>query len=186
MVVWSKVRVHGDCHVQFEKCRYSVPYGLLHKDLWLRAGEKTVQIYHDQDMASVHPRLRIPGQRSTKETHYPPEAQAYLMADPQWCLEQAERIGENCDEFIEALFAHRVLDKLRAAQGVIRLSGKYGKKRLESACARALEYGATTYRSVKEILEKGLDQEPLSASPELSSVYRGASRFSPTKQERLQ
>lgn len=186
VVVWGKVRVHGDCHVQFEKCRYSVPYSLLHKDLWLRAGEKTVQIYHEQNLAAVHPRLRNPGQRSTRETHYPPEAQAYLMADPQWCLEQAEKIGESCHEFIEALFAHRVLDKLRAAQGVIRLGSKYGKTRLEAACARALEYEASTYRSVKEILEKGLDQEPLSTSRELSSVYRGASRFSPTKQKRLQ
>ena len=25
LVCWAKVKVHGDCHVQFAKCRYSVP-----------------------------------------------------------------------------------------------------------------------------------------------------------------
>ncbi len=26
---WTKVKVHGDCHVQFGKCLYSVPYTLV-------------------------------------------------------------------------------------------------------------------------------------------------------------
>jgi len=49
----------------------------------------------------------------------------------------------------------------RACLGILRLGDRYGSERLEAACARALRIGGTTYRSVKSILEHGLDFEPL-------------------------
>jgi hypothetical protein len=53
------------------------------------------------------------------------------------------------------------LDNLRAAQGIIGLAKKYGPVRLESACGRALHFDNPRYRTVKDILKQGLDQEPL-------------------------
>jgi transposase len=186
LATWVRVKLHGDCHVQFEKCRYSAPFTLTHERLWMRVSENTVQIYHNQALVAVHARLRRPGQHSTVRDHLPPEAKAYLMADPQWCLEQAEKVGECCREVVDELFAHRVLDKLRAAQGILRLGGKYGKRRLEAACGRALEHGAPTYGTVKRILEKGLDQQATPAPPALSPVYNGQANFSQPVQLRLQ
>jgi transposase len=174
---WVKLKLHGNCHIQFEKCLYSAPFTLVHQQLWLRATEKTVQLYHEQKLVAVHARLRKPGVRSTVRDHLPPEAVAYLMQDPQWCLAQAEKMGSHCKELLESLFEDRVLDNLRAAQGVIRLGRRYGAKRLEAACSRALEHDAPTYRAVKHILEKGLDQSPEAASDALSNVYLGNSRF---------
>lgn len=87
--------------------------------------------------------------------HLPPEARAYLMQTPQWCLEHAERIGPMCRELVDQLFASRVLDNLRAAQGVLGLKKKYGPKRLEAACRRAVEHGTASYRAVKSIQERG-------------------------------
>jgi len=186
LAAWVRVKLHGDCHVQFEKCRYSAPFALTHETLWLRASENTVQIYHHQALVAAHARLRRPGQKFTVRDHLPPDAQAYLMADPQWCLEQAEKVGECCREVLDELFAHRVLDKLRAAQGILRLGSKYGKRRLEAACGRALEHGAPTYGTVKRILEKGLDQQISSAEPTLSPVYKGKASFIRPTQLRLQ
>ena len=60
---WSKVKVHGDCHVQHEKCRYSVPYRLVSQSLWLRASETTVRVYRAQELVAIHPRLVRPGWR---------------------------------------------------------------------------------------------------------------------------
>jgi hypothetical protein len=108
----------------------------------------------------------------------PPEATAYLMRDPQWCLTQAAKVGERCQELVEGLFGHRVLDNLRAVQGLLQLQGRYGKRRLEAACARALDHGAGTYRNVKNILEKGLDQQGLALPIALPDAYSGTSRFS--------
>ena len=107
---WAKVKVHGDCHVQYEKCRYSAPYRLVGQSLWLRASETTVRLFREQEMVAIHPRLFRPGQRSTLPEHLPPEALAYSMQDPQWCLRQAQRVGPACHALIEQLFADRVLE----------------------------------------------------------------------------
>jgi hypothetical protein len=110
----------------------------------------------------------------------PPEALAYAMADPQWCLREAENVGPNCKGVIDALFADRVLDNLRAAQGIIGLGQRFGQNRLEAACRRALAFANPRYRAVKTILEKGLDQLPCqeTAFDFLSEAYTGHGRFS--------
>ena len=180
LAAWASAKLHGNCHVQFEKAYYSAPFTLVHKSLWLRATEKTVQIFHEQQLVATHPRLCKPGARSTVQDHLPPEATAYIMRDPQWCLTQAAKVGERCHELIEGLFAHRVLDNLRAVQGLLQLGSRYGKRRLETACARALDHGSGTYRNVKNILEKGLDQQSLPLPIALPDAYGGASRFSRT------
>lgn len=178
--VWAQVKVHGNAHVQFQKCLYSVPFRLMHQVLWLKATATSVQCYQDLTLVAQHPRLKRPGSRSTCNDHMPPEALAYKLADPQWCLAQAEAVGPKCRLLIERLFAHRVLDNLRAAQGVVRLAKRFGNPRLEAACDRALAFDAPRYRTVKNILEKGLDregQDRLDAETALAAVYQGAGRF---------
>ena len=176
VVSWTRAKLHGNCHVQFEKCYYSAPFKLVHQTLWLRSTEKSLQIYHENKLVAVHPRLNKSGQRSTVREHLPPEAQAYLMADPQWCLQQAAKVGESCLDLMEIQFSDRVLDKLRSMQGLLRLGNKYGKKRLESACARAIDHGRPTYVAVKQILARGLDQEEIGSEP-LDEIYSGQARF---------
>jgi transposase len=180
MATWTRVKLHGNCHVQFEKAYYSAPFQLVHQELWLKATDTTVKLYHDIKLVATHPRLKRPGERSTVDEHMPPEAIAYKMQDPQWCLKQAKDIGPDCHRFIRRLFAHRVLDNLRAAQGVIRLGKTYGPARLEAACSRALHFDNIKYRAVKSILNQGLDQLPLFPQPNvipLSFAYTGGARF---------
>ena len=179
LACWVKVKVHGDCHVQFDQCRYSVPFHLVHQPLWLRASETTVRLYRQQELVAVHARLSQPGSRTTVDEHLPPEAWAYKRRDPQWCLQQAATIGPHCQALIEALFAHPVLDRRRAAQGVISLASRYGADRLEAACARALRFDSPRYRTVKTILDQGADQQPLppSSQPVLAPAYTGQGRF---------
>jgi hypothetical protein len=179
LATWAKVKVHRDSHVQFEKCLYSVPFKLIGQSLWLKATPVTVRIYRDHEMVAVHPRLHRAGARSTQDDHLPPEAIAWKMRDPQWCLAQSQKVGASCHQLIRALFADRVLDNLRAAQGVIRLKDKYGSTRLEAACKRALSYNNPRYGTVKTILAKGLEQH-LSAEQAfdtLADSYTGKGRF---------
>jgi len=181
---WTRVKLHGNCHVQFEKSYYSAPFRLVRRQLWLKATDNTVKLYHDLLLVAVHPRLKKPGSKSTVDEHLPPEALAYKMQDPRWCLKQAEDIGSYCHRFIRHLFADRVLDNLRAAQGVIGLSKKYGASRLEAACHRALFYDNPKYRTVKSILAQGLDQLPIEDDQVLlSSTYTASARFMRTGAE---
>lgn len=50
--------------------------------------------------------------------------------------------------------------RLRAAQGALGLADKHGLARLEKACARAIEVGDPTYRTVKGILAAGYEADP--------------------------
>lgn len=177
--VWAQAKVHGDGHVQFEHCRYSVPYLLIRQTVWIRAGDSTVRIYQQHELKATHGRLRHQGGRSTVPEHQPPAAQAYNMQDPQYCLTQAKKVGEYCHLFIERLFASRVLDNLRAAQGVVGFAKRYGPVRLENACYRALTFDNVRYSAIKQILEKGLDELPheTNAFDSLSDSYTGKGRF---------
>lgn len=179
LVEWVHVKLHSDCHVQFAKCRYSAPHALVHQWFWLRASETSVRLFRDHELIAIHPRLWQPGSRSTVDQHLPPEALAYKRQDPQWCRRQAEDIGPCCRELVEALFADRVLDNLRPAQGLIRLGQSYGSGRLEAACARALSHGSPHYRTVKTILQRGADQQPLAdrATVDLPAPHSGQGRF---------
>jgi len=48
----------------------------------------------------------------------------------------------------------------RRCLGLLSLSRRYGKPRLEAACGRAVTQRTLSYRSVKSILQQGLDQLP--------------------------
>lgn len=163
LATWAQPSVHRDGHVSFGKALYSAPYRLVGQRVWLKATATTVQLYREHELVATHPRQR-PGGRSTICDHLPPDALAWSLADPQHCLREAARIGPHCRGVIERLFADRVLDNLRAAQGLIRLQKTYGAARVEAACERALAFDAPRYRTVKTILEKGLDQHDRQAA----------------------
>jgi hypothetical protein len=93
--------------------------------------------------------------------HLPPEARAFLAHDRHWCLEQAARVGPACTELVALLLSDHILERLRAAQGVMRLQHSYGALRLEAACLRAHAHGSPFYRTVKLILAGGFDRHPL-------------------------
>jgi transposase len=170
---WHRVSVHRDCHVKFEHILYSAPFALAGKVLWLRATDAAVALYEDFRHVATHPRGRRPGERVTVRDHLPPHAQAFFAHDRAWCAEQAGRVGIACRTLVEQLLADRILERLRAAQGVIGLGRTYGAARLESACARALAHDSPHYRTVKTILATGADlQAP--ASTDTPTAYTAA------------
>jgi transposase len=69
----------------------------------------------------------------------------------------------------------------RACLGLLSLSKRYGRDRLEGACARALQIGAWRYRDVREILHNNRDRiAPATASHWVSPAHenvRGPSYY---------
>ena len=173
--VWHRVTVHRDCHVQFDHCLYSAPFTLAGKTLWLRATDAAVALYDDWKHVATHARALRPGDRRTLREHLPPAAQAFFAHDRHWCAEQARAIGPGCTLLIERLLTDRVMERLRAAQGVLHLVGQYGRDRVEAACQRALVHDSPHYRTVKTILHTGADLR-VEVSEACTAPY-GASRF---------
>jgi hypothetical protein len=56
-------------------------------------------------------------------------------------------IGPSCAALIAHSLSDQVLERLRAAQGVLALFKPYGAARLEAACARAMAHGSPFYRT---------------------------------------
>ncbi|MHA3126727.1 IS21 family transposase [Legionella pneumophila] len=177
--VWEKVKLHGDCHVQYQKCRYSASYRLARQELWLRATETTIRLYFNHQLVALHPRLEIAGTKHTLPEHLPPNALAYSMRDAQWCLKQATDVGSQCLLAIQGLLNDSVVDYLRAAQSILGLRKKYGDERLDAACRRALAYQSVHYKTIKAMLEVGAEQQELPKTQEiaLAEPYSRGGKF---------
>lgn len=174
---WARAGVHRDGHLQFDRSLYSVPFTLIGRRLWLRATDTSVSIFEDYRLVAQHLRAPAPGTRRTVREHLPPDAQAYFLRDRHWCVAQAAKIGPACAELVDTLLADRIVERLRAAQGVLRLAERFEPLRVEAACRRALEHDSPHYRTVKTLLvhrPAWLTADPAARSPE---PYVEAARF---------
>jgi hypothetical protein len=74
------------------------------------------------------------------------------------------------------ILADKAVDGMRPVRALIRLADHYPLERLAAACRRALLYETPYYRSVKEILAKGLDglalSQPADSSGQLAFRFQ--------------
>ena len=101
-----------------------------------------------------------------------------IFLTPSTCF-----LGEHAEEWATSLFmrCQHPEQGYRTVLGVIQLAQKYSPERVNGACKRAIAFDAYTYRSIKSILEKGLDSVPVdppsqSALPEHENI-RGAAYY---------
>jgi len=158
---WHRGNLHPDCHIVFEGSYYSAPYRLIGQQLQAKISKEFVRIYQEHEQIAMHYRAKRKGTRMTSREHLPAEKLHYCMQTPVWCRQKAREIGENTGELVDEMLRTKGLNKLRTVQGILRLEKKYGAKRLESACRRALFYSDTKYATIKGILDKELDKEAI-------------------------
>lgn len=157
---WKRAKVGIDYHVQYQGHYYSVPYDLRHKDVELRATERTIEIFSRGQRVASHLRDATPGYHSTLPEHMPAAHRAVLDWTPERFLRWAEKTGPATTEMVRTLLVSRAHPEqgYRSSLGLMRLETRYGKERLEDACRRALFFSLHSYRGVKNILDVGLDR----------------------------
>jgi len=165
--VWIRAKVAHDSHAQVAGAIYSIPFRYRGNYLNVRLTKTRVEFFLDDVLIKTH--SRRPRGRWTDPGDLPPDRTAFYERTPQWCLRQAKEKGVDVFEVIRQLLAVNTLTHLRQAQGVLRLGDRYGESRLDAACRRALSFGDPRYRTVKNILERGLDTRP---EPEESDESR--------------
>jgi hypothetical protein len=180
LVTWTTGKVHPDCHVQVGGVRYSVPYRYIGQQVELRLGERTVGIYLGADLLALH--VRGTAGRITQPDHYPAAGRAFLQATPAACLEQAQAIGPALTTLVRALLAGETLTRLREVRALLRLADQVEPVRLERACQRALDVGDARLRTVRGLLERGLDAvsgeaDPLPQPTPIGAYLRGPDAF---------
>ena len=157
--------VHIDYHVELAGHYYSVPYHLAREKVELRFDARTLEVYHEGVRVALHLRSARKGGATTDEAHMPAAHRAQAAWTPERIEAWAAQSGPATAALAAAIMASRPHPALgfRSCLGVLRLGEKHGTARLEAACARALAAGGTSYRSVRSILERGLDGAPAEA-----------------------
>ncbi len=169
----------------FDYAYYSVPHRLVGQALLIRSTAKKVEIFHHHEHVAAHSRAAFRGERKTNLDHLPPGKVQGLMPVPKQVREKAASIGPYTAELIDLLLGDRPVDRLRGAQGVVNLAKKHGDYRLEKACRRALCFDDVRYRTVRNILRKGLESEPLPEEEFASSPLPRTSIYARKPQEFL-
>ena len=180
IAVWSKTKGTRNGHVIHKQCHYSFPYKYFGCDLWIKQTPSLITIYSEGEAVAYHQRLFIKGAYATKEDHRPLKAAYFLKRTPAWCIDQAKSIGPHTLFVIQFLLNNTVQDHLRAAQGIIALAKTYGEERLEKACERGIIFNSMRYKTIKNILEKNIDQQDVSkeiSKNYLSKVYQGEGTY---------
>jgi len=161
---WRKAKVNIDYHVQVDTHCYSVPYRLVHATVDVRLTTRTVELLLNGVRVAAHMRSYERGKATTDPAHRPKSHQQHLEWTPSRMIHWAgAEVGPQCAQAVTRILEIQPHPEMgyRACLGLMRLGRMYGKVRLEQACERALSLEACSYRSIKSMLQTGLDRQPL-------------------------
>ena len=179
--VWKSTDLGRDCHVTFEKSYYSAPFRYVGKPLQMRITATQVDLYDTQcRLVASHTRADEAGTWTTLTDHLPPEKVAGLPRSRAELLAEAGQIGAHTAKAACLLLDERPLDRTRMVQRIVRLADRYGRERLEAACARGLYFDDVRYSTLKRILDRGLDRQE---TPQFPTVDGGTLVYARTQEE---
>ncbi len=164
---FAKATVGIDYHVGFAQNYYSVPFQLLRQPAWLRATDRTVEVFVRGQRVASHRRAYTVNCWHTLPEHRPPQHRAYLEWTPERFLRWAEQMGPSTTALIQARLdaKQHPEQSFRTCLGILGLAKRYTEARLEAACARALRSGISSYKGIKNILDSAFDRLPAEPSP---------------------
>jgi transposase len=167
---WKKARVHIDYHIAVDGHYYSVPHGLIKKEVEVRITRHTVECLYRGNRVASHRRSYRKGGHTTVATHMPEAHREAGEWSPGRLINWAAKTGPATEKLIRSVLGSRKHPQqaYRACLGILRLGKAYGDKRLEAACQRALLLGSCRYKSIESILKHRLDEQPLEQQQELS------------------
>ena len=157
---WKRCVVAPDYHVEIADHYYSVPFGLLRETVEARLTDTTVEVFHKGKRVASHPRSSLHYRHTTIPEHMPSAHRRYAEWTPQRLMREAAKVGPATTALIEAIMKAKPHPEqgFRSCLGIISLVRTYGAGRLEAASQRGNDIGATTYSSIKSILQHGLDK----------------------------
>ena len=158
-ISWTQCKVGRDWRIVHEGSYYSVPYEMISQTVQCRISHHFVEVFHEHNMVTKHPRAEFSGTYQRNTNHAPPFKEAVLNCSREGLLINALEVGKDVHAFCDKMLAEPHVDKLRPVRKLLSLALNYEIDRLNKACKRALLYKTISYRSVKNILEKGLDFE---------------------------
>lgn len=160
---WKSAKVGIDYHVLVDGHFYSVPYQLTGQQVDIALAAGTVEVFFHHRRVASHIRSFVKGGFTTDPAHRPKSHQAHLEWSPSRIVKWAATVGPNTAALVQRILETRRHPEAgyRTCLGIIRLGKEYPTVRMEAAALRALRANATSYKSLKSILDNGLDRLPL-------------------------
>lgn len=158
-----KKRSGIDYHVEVYDHYYSVPYQLRNEYLDVRITESIAEVFFHNKRVASHIRSYAKGRYTTVADHMPKAHRDYAEWTPERVIRWAGETGKSTADLVTAILSKNLHPQqgFRSCLGIITLAKKFDKERVEAACKRALAIGGASFKSVKSILETGLDKKPL-------------------------
>ncbi|MCU7931132.1 MAG: IS21 family transposase [Candidatus Thiodiazotropha sp. (ex Codakia rugifera)] len=165
---WTSAHKLGpDYHVRVRDHYYSVPHALVGSRIEARVTANVVELFHKGRRVASHPRCHEVGGHTTNPEHQPTAHRRYAEQTPELIIKWARSIGPAAGAVVQQQFDSRphALLAIRASASLRRLAKDYGHERFEAACRRAQQIDSPTVKSIRSILQRGLESqrdEPLS------------------------
>lgn len=156
--------VNTDCHISYQANYYSVPFQYLGFEVDVIEVNSLLRIYYKEKEIALHTLAgNQKGEHVTDKNHYPSNKRITQEEILSRQKEKMEEIGEAALEFFNRYVSTCEYIHSRTISGILALRKRYSDAVINQACARACHYGNISYRTVKNICEKGLEMLPLTA-----------------------
>lgn len=139
---------------------YSVPYHYISKKVKVKYTDSFVEIFYNNLRIASHIRDRKKGGYTTIDEHMTANHRYYASWSPERITNWAQKVGPQVKTMVSMVLKSKKHPEqaYKVCLGIINLGKKYSALRVNDACERALVYGLYSYKSVKSILDKGLDK----------------------------
>jgi transposase len=157
---WKRARVALDYHIEIAGHYYSVPSRLIREIVEARITGAMVEIFHKGQRVASHVFCAVRNRHTTVTEHMPSAHRRYAEWTPAKMMDEAAKIGTATLALFEAIMKAKPHPEqgFRSCLGILSLVKSYGPARVEAACQRGNDIGATTYGSIASILKNGLDR----------------------------
>jgi len=155
----AAVQKNGHIYLGEDKHYYSTPYQFIGQRVQIHYNSDQVEIYANYQRIAIHVRNRKGYGYSTNKEHLASTHRYIQQWNPERYIRWAKDIGDDTAKLIEGIFQTKPHPEqaYNSCEGILRMAKKVGKPRLNNACRRALEYESFYYKTVKNILERGID-----------------------------
>jgi transposase len=169
---WKRARVNVDYHIEVEGHFYSAPYQLVGQQVDVRITAGAIGIIFKAKRIASHSRSYHKGKFTTIAEHMPKSHQGYKEWTPSRLITWAAKAGPGTAKLIETIMTTRPHPQqgFRSCLGIMGLGKKYSNERLEAAAQRAIAIKAYSYRSIRSILESGLDKVAMETKEVMSAI----------------
>lgn len=177
--------VNTNCHIAYKGNYYSVPYTYIGEQINVIEVNNMLKMFYKDKEIALHCTVSTEkGQYVTDASHYPYKKNITSQEIMSRLGEEMASIGPNASAFFENYLtssSNRKYD-YRSISGILSLRKSYTVEIIDDACRRAVEYGAFSYKTIRNICEKNLISLPAGycesyINPNGTNVSRALSEY---------